>query len=64
MAKQLTLAAALLCLLTCLVVPVLFFTGQVGRPAFETVFLIASVGWFAFATWWAQWAEPEAYFEG
>ena len=45
--------AAILCLAACLSAPVLYFLGVFSEPRFKLVLVIASVGWFVFATLWS-----------
>lgn len=40
-------------LVTCLVVPVIYFHGGVDEAAYKNTMTVASVGWFVFATLWA-----------
>lgn len=49
--KGLLGALALLSLAACLVFPVLYFLGRISEGGYKTGFLIASIGWFVFATW-------------
>lgn len=58
--KTAAAALALLCLATCLTVPVLFFYGVLARGVFEGVFLAASAGWFLGASLWAARSEGAA----
>lgn len=39
-------------LLICLVVPVLYFLGDIDAESYNDVFLGASLGWFVFALIW------------
>jgi hypothetical protein len=38
----------------CLAAPILHFLGRLSAQDFRLVFLTASVGWFVFATLWAN----------
>lgn len=55
--KTVAATIALLSLAVCLIVPVLFFAGQMERSAFEGVFLAGSLAWFVSATIWIVRAE-------
>jgi hypothetical protein len=54
MMKSASATLAVVSIGTCLVLPVLFFLGHLARPAFETGFLIATVGWFVGAVVWVS----------
>jgi hypothetical protein len=45
-------AAAGVCLLSCLVLPLLYFLGRMDMDSFRNLLAAASVGWFVFATAW------------
>jgi len=45
---------SLISLAACLISAVLHFLGRLSARDFKLVFLIASVGWFVFATFWAK----------
>jgi hypothetical protein len=51
--KTAFLAAAILCLLGALWSSWAYFLGDVSREVFLRQFGMASLGWFAAATWWA-----------
>ena len=40
---------AVLSLLACLAAPVLFFFDKLDKQSFQTIFAVASAGWFIFA---------------
>jgi len=40
---------ALVSLLACLAIPVLYFRGQIGLPASKTLLAVSSLAWFVFA---------------
>jgi hypothetical protein len=40
-------------LAVCLAAPLLYFLGSWSEARFKLILLIASVGWFVFATLWA-----------
>ncbi len=52
MAKKIYGLGALLSLFVCLLVPFLLFMEKISESPYKTVFLIASVAWFVFATAW------------
>ena len=52
--KTVAAVLALISFAGCLVAPMLFFAGELGRPMFEGVFLATSIGWFVGATFWAS----------
>jgi type III secretory pathway component EscT len=58
--KPAAAAVALLCLAACLASSVLFFYDVLASGVFKTIFLVASIGWFAAATFWASRAEGTA----
>jgi hypothetical protein len=41
-------------LAACLISAVLHFLGRISTQDFRVIFLLASVGWFVFATLWAR----------
>jgi hypothetical protein len=45
---------SLLSLAVCLASAVLHFLGKLSAPDFKLAFLLASIGWFVFATLWAR----------
>ena len=55
---------ALLALLTCLAAPAAYFAGALAEGAFKTLFLIASIVWFAGAWYWARERADEQDEEG
>ncbi len=46
-------AAAVLSLAAGLAAPILYFLGVLSEPRFKLGLLLASVGWFVFATLWS-----------
>jgi len=49
----------LACLAACLVVPSLYFLGEITDAEFKTVFLWVSIGWFVCATLGGFRAKPK-----
>ncbi len=47
-------AFSLMSLAVCLAAPILHFLGKLSAQGFRLVFLIASAGWFVFATLWSK----------
>ncbi|OGD23079.1 MAG: hypothetical protein A2W03_00655 [Candidatus Aminicenantes bacterium RBG_16_63_16] len=45
--------AAILSLAAGLAAPILYFLGVFSEPRFKLVLLVASAGWFVFATLWS-----------
>jgi hypothetical protein len=45
--------ASILSLAAGLAAPVLYFLGELSEPRFKLLLLIASAGWFVFATLWS-----------
>lgn len=45
---------ALLSLAACLAAPVMHFQGTLDAGGYQRIFLVASLGWFVFATIWAS----------
>jgi hypothetical protein len=43
---------ALLSLLVCVAMPILFFIGEIEKNSFHAVFLVASLLWFVFSVLW------------
>ena len=43
-------------LLACLIAPFLYLRGQVSVEGYKQFLLVASVGWFVFATLWASYS--------
>jgi len=41
-------------LAACLVSAIIYFSGRLSEQDFKLVFLLASAGWFVFATFWAK----------
>jgi hypothetical protein len=41
-------------LAACLISAIIYFSGRLSGQDFKLVFLLASVGWFAFAILWAR----------
>lgn len=58
--KTASFALAAFSLLACLVLPFLFFWESLEESTFRTLFLLASIGWFAFATFYSLQSDPEA----
>ncbi|MFZ2054272.1 MAG: hypothetical protein WAU81_08755 [Candidatus Aminicenantales bacterium] len=54
MAKIVLGSISLVSLAACLVSAILHFQGRLSAPDFKLVFLLASIGWFVFATLWAK----------
>ncbi len=54
MPKTLLAILSLASLAVCLAAPILYFLGRLPARDFRLAFLIASVGWFVFATLWAK----------
>ncbi|MGD2294776.1 MAG: hypothetical protein PVF22_02955 [Candidatus Aminicenantes bacterium] len=52
MRKTVSGVLSVLSLLTCLAVSVLSLLGKISGQGFRTVFLLASLGWFVFASLW------------
>ena len=50
MIKTIAAVVALVSLAVCLAAPVWYFRGEYSLDTYKTLFLIASVGWFAAAT--------------
>jgi len=45
---------AIICILLCLVSPLLHFFGKISMETYKWIFLFSSLGWFVFATLWAS----------
>lgn len=54
MAKSVLAAFSLISLAVCLAAPALHFYGKLTADDYKLIFLIASIGWFVFATLWAK----------
>jgi hypothetical protein len=54
MTKKLSIILSLASLITCLAAPILHFLGKMSAETYKLVFMIASLGWFVFATLWAR----------
>jgi len=54
MKKILFLLLSLLSLLVCLISPFLYFFGRIEEKDHKLIFLLASAGWFVFATLWSS----------
>lgn len=54
MKKILFLLFSLLGLLVCLISPFLYFFGRIEEKDYKLIFLLASLGWFIFATLWSS----------
>jgi hypothetical protein len=52
-ARHLAAALGLASLAVCLLAPAVFFRGSLGEEGMKSVFLIASVSWFAAASYWS-----------
>jgi hypothetical protein len=52
-ARRLAPALGLASLAVCLLSPVVYFRGSLGEDAMKIAFLIASVSWFAAASYWS-----------
>lgn len=48
--RLLLILFALACLAACLVLPVLYFQGEITNGQFKKSFVWASIGWFVFAS--------------
>ncbi len=46
MSRGIVVLPAALCLIACLLIPMLFFHGQITSEAYKSALLIASLGWF------------------
>lgn len=54
MPRPLIITLALASLAACLIVPVLYATGTLTEGDYKTAFLVASAGWFLFASLWSR----------
>jgi hypothetical protein len=54
MKKIIFLSLSLMSLLVCLISPFLYFFGRIEERNYKWIFLLASVGWFVFATLWSS----------